>query len=300
MFPPPHQLASNCWHDQRQAQRPPRCATQAGSVGEGAISFRCSMDEEKTTRNKAIVELFKSGVPMADIARVLSISRQRVHHIIERTSSANDGGGYPLAVAMKRLDIECKKEAACLSKYGVCTKTLQQLKGIGAVQAFNSQARRAIARGIEFKLTLKDWWGIWDESGKWGLRGRGTGAYCMARNGDVGPYEVGNVTIKTVEENSSEGQYTNVKRRAKRTSIFGSGRGWTYVKKSRRRPYCVQVHGLKQKYFATQEEAEVFYKEVTTAVLSGAVRIERGELVHGGQILPASGPARIPKASMEF
>jgi hypothetical protein len=65
-----------------------------------------------------------------------------------------------------------------------------------------SQAKR---RGIEWQLTFEDWFAIWTESGHWEERGKRAGCYCMARHGDTGPYAVGNVSIITVEQNSSEG-----------------------------------------------------------------------------------------------
>lgn len=56
-------------------------------------------------------------------------------------------------------------------------------------------------RGIEFRLTLAQWWTIWEESGRWDQRGNKRGQFGMARSLDRGPYAVGNVEIQTVEEN---------------------------------------------------------------------------------------------------
>lgn len=50
------------------------------------------------------------------------------------------------------------------------------------------------ARGVEWHLTLPEWWAIWTESGHWTERGTGRG-YQMCRNADTGPYAVGNVYI---------------------------------------------------------------------------------------------------------
>jgi hypothetical protein len=246
------------------------------------------MTEQKSARNDAAVSMFRDGKSFTQIAAELSISRQRAMHIVEREAGLDAAGGHLLSAALKRLDAACKQEAACFAKHGVCIKTFAELKALGVVRAFQHQRVSAGQRGIAFNFTLGDWWKVWADSGKWSLRGRGEGSYCMARNGDVGPYERGNVSIKTVQENSSEGQYTRVKRSsvtgaANRTSLFGSGRGWTYVTKSKRKPYCVQIRGLKQNNFATQEEAESFYKTTTAAILAGTVVIERGELVHGDQ-----------------
>lgn len=56
---------------------------------------------------------------------------------------------------------------------------------------------------VEMRLTFEEWYRLWDESGKWNDKwGRG-GRYVMCRKDDVGHYELGNVYIGTVEENSS-------------------------------------------------------------------------------------------------
>ncbi|MFN9476094.1 hypothetical protein [Acidovorax sp.] len=57
---------------------------------------------------------------------------------------------------------------------------------------------------IEMKLTFEQWLQIWMDSGKLEQRGRGKGGYCMARHDDLGDYEVGNVSIKSIVENSRE------------------------------------------------------------------------------------------------
>src|SRR5262245_11518524 len=62
----------------------------------------------------------------------------------------------------------------------------------------------ALYRGIEFLLTFEDWWNIWQTSGKWEQRGRQRDQYVMARFGDQGAYERGNVKICLVGENIAE------------------------------------------------------------------------------------------------
>ena len=70
--------------------------------------------------------------------------------------------------------------------------------------AFQRQRQNARKRGILWDLTIGDWWDIWVRSGKWGERGRGAEKYVMGRNGDIGPYAVGNVKIITQAENVEE------------------------------------------------------------------------------------------------
>lgn len=69
---------------------------------------------------------------------------------------------------------------------------------------FIDQRKSAKRRGIEFHLTFEAWWTIWQESGRWSERGRLAHQYCMARPGDRGAYEVGNVKIITVSQNCRE------------------------------------------------------------------------------------------------
>jgi len=57
-------------------------------------------------------------------------------------------------------------------------------------------------RGIPFLLTFEDWLDIWTKSGRLEKRGHGRGRYVMARFGDRGGYEVGNVEIILFEENA--------------------------------------------------------------------------------------------------
>lgn len=63
---------------------------------------------------------------------------------------------------------------------------------------------KAKQRGIMFNLTYEEWWDIWQQSGKWELRGPNKGQYVMSRYNDVGPYEIGNVFIQPSEENRRE------------------------------------------------------------------------------------------------
>ena len=57
---------------------------------------------------------------------------------------------------------------------------------------------------IEMHLTFDQWLEIWLSSGKWELRGRGTGKYVMSRVDDLGHYELGNVKIALNADNIRE------------------------------------------------------------------------------------------------
>jgi hypothetical protein len=72
--------------------------------------------------------------------------------------------------------------------------------------AYATQRHAAHRRGIEWKFTFSEWLSVWGASGQLHRRGVGRGSYCMARHGDVGPYEVSNVSIALCIDNSRDGR----------------------------------------------------------------------------------------------
>lgn len=70
--------------------------------------------------------------------------------------------------------------------------------------AYTAHKGGAKYRSIPFLLTYAEWSDIWKASGKWLQRGWRRGQYVMARYGDKGAYEVGNVRICLAEENRAE------------------------------------------------------------------------------------------------
>ena len=87
--------------------------------------------------------------------------------------------------------------------------------------SYTRQKGRAKERGIPFLLTLEEWLSIWESSGHLGERGVGKGQYVMARNGDKGPYAVGNVKIITTGDNAREVQQTKELRKRKGAQAVG-------------------------------------------------------------------------------
>jgi hypothetical protein len=75
-------------------------------------------------------------------------------------------------------------------------------------------------RNIEFKLTFEEWLDVWNQSGKLHLRGRGLGKYCMARNNDIGSYELGNVYIQLNEQNAKDNHRWN----SRLDKVFGNSK----------------------------------------------------------------------------
>jgi hypothetical protein len=77
---------------------------------------------------------------------------------------------------------------------------------------YHQQRMNARYRGIGWELTFDQWQDLWLEH--YDRRGRESGQYVMARHGDEGPYAVGNVSIKPVEDNLAEARQNERMRRA--------------------------------------------------------------------------------------
>jgi hypothetical protein len=69
---------------------------------------------------------------------------------------------------------------------------------------FMQQRHGAKQRGIGWQLEYWEWLQIWEESGHLHERGNRAGQWVMGRNGDRGPYAIGNVKIIRVEMNNRE------------------------------------------------------------------------------------------------
>lgn len=73
------------------------------------------------------------------------------------------------------------------------------------LKAYTQHKSNAKTRGVSFLFTFEQWRDWWIATGKWELRGRGRGKYCMRRHGDVGPYSIDNVFCGLNEENVRDG-----------------------------------------------------------------------------------------------
>jgi hypothetical protein len=75
--------------------------------------------------------------------------------------------------------------------------------------AFRDQRLAAKQRGVEWRFSFNEWLSLWESSGRFHLRGRLRGCYVMARYGDVGAYEIGNVEIASVSKNGADAHTGN-------------------------------------------------------------------------------------------
>lgn len=85
---------------------------------------------------------------------------------------------------------------------------LRKLRNAYNVQKKTQGRRKPDRNGhrIQVTMTFEEWLQVWMDSGNLHLRGNGRGKFCMARKDDLGDYAVGNVEIKSCEDNSREGK----------------------------------------------------------------------------------------------
>ncbi len=69
---------------------------------------------------------------------------------------------------------------------------------------YRMHKKNAELRDVPWEFTFDSWWKVWEDSGKWLERGKGTNKYQMCRSGDMGPYSPDNVRIATQLENIQE------------------------------------------------------------------------------------------------
>lgn len=133
-------------------------------------------------RELEMVELFKSGMTMQAIGDKFCMSRERVRQLISRHGiSRNDGGNYVSTDYQKIYGCSREEVEFFVKNYPKCMLRFRTQRSTAKGQ-----------RGIEWKLTFKEWMEIWKDH--WPNRGRGH-KLVMCRFKDQGAYEVGNVFI---------------------------------------------------------------------------------------------------------
>lgn len=200
------------------------------------------------------IQMFEQGVSARHIAAALGYQERGIQKLLKR-HGVKLRSRSPVRARPARTMDEVRDQRA-LRAYGVSYAQALTLNGgittadrIGRAYRYRQQRKAAIKRGIPWEINFAEWCGIWNDSGKWEMRGIGRGRYCMARNGDIGPYKVGNVQIILTTENSSQAL------RAVRARGDVEVKGYSKACKNRLKPYEAYLHGRVLGHFATPEEA---------------------------------------------
>lgn len=170
--------------------------------------------EKDTSRDVNMCNMFKSGLTLEEIGKKYGISRERVRQILKRYDITRRDGGQAIRARerMRSKAIRHKKKADKLKResLGCDLNEWKYYRSFNKdyyktpIHAYIQQRSNSRSRDIAWNITINEWWSVWEASGKWGERGVGKDLYVMGRHGDLGSYEIGNVKIITMSENSRE------------------------------------------------------------------------------------------------
>jgi hypothetical protein len=132
------------------------------------------------------------------------MTRERVRQLIARHGASRTSGGRHRVLAERLAAKQASAEARCFARWGCSLADLREMRAAGVPRAYGNQREAAKARGIEWRLSMIQWWRLWKQSGRWEQRGRKTGQFVMSRINDSGPYEIGNVHVQTCNENGRD------------------------------------------------------------------------------------------------
>lgn len=211
----------------------------------------------------SLIARYTAGETLEQIGSSHGVTRERVRQLLAREGIRRTDGGKSVqgraTKARRAVQLRANADARRLRVFGCDQETFARLN-YGIVEStargspsrgYLDQKRNANERGIGWEITFPEWVRVWEESGHLHERGRGANGYCMARKGDQGPYQVGNVYITTCRGNGRDYQEKRMGRPAQ---------GWHIRKENTRRPYVVSVS---QKYvgsFKTEAEARIAYQ----------------------------------------
>lgn len=177
--------------------------------------------KEPSDRENDMRARYRSGETLEAISTLHGITRERVRQLLKKFFGMNgsDGGRMIqtfLKTSVKLETLLAKRENKEINKKRLWGLTADEfdahVKHFGGcydqktpMGRYIIQRKNAVHhRGIQWNISFKDWWDIWQKSGKWELRGRGQGKYVMARYGDTDGYSVENVYICPSVENNSD------------------------------------------------------------------------------------------------
>lgn len=231
--------------------------------------------EARAAKVQKMAEMYRQGITLAAIGAQFGVSGEYVRQLIAVAGMTGRDGGK-----RKQMEIaggsamqlrQRQKRAEQERRFGVSYELLQALRACGATRAFQQQKRNADLRGIAWQLTLGQWWAVWQASGKFHLRGKGIGHYCMSRICDDGAYAIGNVHVQLCTENSREA----VKKWAGKTKTI---RGVFCLYPGRENAWRAQVGKVSLGFFPSAEAAgaaRVAYMQ-EHGIPQGAGRLGRG------------------------
>lgn len=124
------------------------------------------------TDHPTIIARFKSGETCGDIAPAYDCSKARIQQVLKYHGLSGKDGGRTFKPKAAKARQVANKEARIMRDYGV-TPTLYAEFTEAVRKAYTVHKCNSARRGIPWEFTLETWANVWEQSGKWDLRGRG-------------------------------------------------------------------------------------------------------------------------------
>lgn len=156
-------------------------------------------------RALVMADLYRAGKTLDEIGHRYGLTRERVRQVISKYHGLSrvDGGAHK-RVSEKRAARDSEREAETVRRKGCSWAEYTALRNtIGKPTIVYAQQRQYSRRlGVNFDLTLWQWWCVWRDSGRWDQHGRG--GFVLARKNPHGSFSPDNVEIKLLSEVISE------------------------------------------------------------------------------------------------
>jgi hypothetical protein len=201
-------------------------------------------------RDQKMVAMYRQGLTLEKIGQSFGVTRERVRQILASHGVQRIHGGAAKRAEANQAVRKLRLDVNSLKRWGVTHEEMRLASASGLLRAYAEQHKNAKSRGITWNLTFGQWHDVWLISGKLDQRGRGKGKYVMSRTKDAGGYEIGNVHIQLVEENSREAV-------AKWRGQHKQHRGVYCLYPGTGKPYVVKHGGMSGKYLGRYETAEL-------------------------------------------
>ena len=140
---------------------------------------------------------YLAGESLTKLGDEFGVSHEWVRLVLKRIGVTGKNRSAAKKAAKRKI-IEARIDSYRLKSHG-CDEAkfseLRKLYGDTICLRYLEHKKNSYRRGIPFLLSFPQWIEIWVSSGKLAERGIGSKGWVMARVGDQGSYEIGNVFI---------------------------------------------------------------------------------------------------------
>lgn len=164
----------------------------------GGESMQSIGDTYGVTREYIRLRLKAEGITYISSARHMRIVNRKSERIVAKFHKQN--------ARAKALGMTGDEWREYLAKYGAMRRDFPPGTTPSPYYYYVHQRKNAIHNlHVQWTLTFGDWWRMWQKSGRYAKRGRGSKSYVLCRINHNLPFRKGNVCVTTQKENLQKG-----------------------------------------------------------------------------------------------